>query len=114
MGEGLRESRKEPSPPDALSNRQAHPLPARLSLSRDVEILRETEGLGIVDRVGGPDAGADDSIQKPLGLAELEARLRVALRRRSTWRDVSYHYCPLSFDTVSRSIAVEDSALDFT
>ncbi len=35
------------------------------------------------DRVGGLDSGADDYIVKPFQLAELLARIRVALRRKS-------------------------------
>jgi two-component system KDP operon response regulator KdpE len=34
-------------------------------------------------KVTALDAGADDYVTKPFGMAELEARLRVALRRRS-------------------------------
>jgi two-component system KDP operon response regulator KdpE len=35
-------------------------------------------------KVAALDIGADDYVTKPFGMAELEARLRVALRRRST------------------------------
>ena len=35
-------------------------------------------------KVSALDAGADDYVTKPFGMAELEARLRVALRRRSS------------------------------
>jgi two-component system KDP operon response regulator KdpE len=34
-------------------------------------------------KVGALDAGADDYVTKPFGMAELQARIRVALRRRS-------------------------------
>jgi DNA-binding response OmpR family regulator len=44
---------------------------------------------GEVDRVVGLDAGADDYVSKPFGLAELLARLRAVLRR--TARRVDGH-----------------------
>ena len=35
------------------------------------------------DKVDALDAGADDYLSKPFGIGELQARLRVALRRHS-------------------------------
>jgi two-component system KDP operon response regulator KdpE len=66
------------------------------------------------------DAGADDYVTKPFGMAELEARLRVALRRGpavpasdgsgSTVMDVG----PLHVDLVHHMAGVGDRPLDLT
>ena len=44
-------------------------------------VLILTARSGELDRVVGLDAGADDYLAKPFGLAELLARLRALLRR---------------------------------
>ncbi len=49
----------------------------------DVPVLILTARGGELDRVVGLDAGADDYLAKPFGLAELLARIRALLRRRS-------------------------------
>ena len=51
---------------------------------RDMPVLILTARDGVADRVAGLDAGADDYLVKPFGVAELLARMRVALRRRGT------------------------------
>lgn len=49
-------------------------------------VLLLTAKDSIEDRVGGLDAGADDYLIKPFSLDELQARLRVLLRRHGTER----------------------------
>src|SRR5699024_4567898 len=50
---------------------------------RDVPVLMLTARTDEVDFVVGLDAGADDYVGKPFRLAELLARVRALLRRRS-------------------------------
>ena len=61
-------------------------------------VLLLTARDGVEDRVRGLDSGADDYLVKPYALAELLARLRVLIRRRS--------------DQVSDVIAVGDLRVD--
>jgi DNA-binding response OmpR family regulator len=49
-----------------------------------VPIMMLTARGGELDRVVGLDAGADDYLAKPFGLAELHARVRALLRRSAT------------------------------
>src|SRR5262250_289055 len=53
--------------------------------------------LELPDRVMALDAGADDYLVKPFGLAELQARIRAVLRRMRPGGDVVRHG-PLSVD----------------
>ncbi len=46
-------------------------------------IMIVTARAGELDRVVGLDTGADDYLSKPFGLAELQARVRALLRRRT-------------------------------
>jgi len=57
---------------------------------------------GLEDKVQGLNLGADDYLAKPFELAELEARVKALLRRRSG-NEALVHRCgQLAFDTVSR------------
>ncbi len=53
------------------------------SAGNDTPVLMLTARDAVNDRVQGLDAGADDYLVKPFALAELLARLRALLRRRS-------------------------------
>ncbi len=53
------------------------------SAGDDTPVLMLTARDAVNDRVQGLDAGADDYLVKPFALAELLARLRALLRRRS-------------------------------
>ena len=52
----------------------------------NVPILLLTARDAVMDKVSGLDAGADDYITKPFAIEELLARIRVALKRKSTDR----------------------------
>jgi DNA-binding response OmpR family regulator len=62
---------------------------------------------GEVDRVRGLDAGADDYVVKPFHFAELSARLRSVLRRRSEQRQGSIRVGDLVIDSSRREVRVD-------
>ena len=51
--------------------------------NKDISVLVLTARDGIDDRVSGLDLGADDYMTKPFALEELEARIRLLLRRKT-------------------------------
>jgi DNA-binding response OmpR family regulator len=57
------------------------------------------------DRVMALDAGADDYLVKPFGLAELQARIRAVLRRVKPGSEVIRHG-PLTIDTRAQRVTV--------
>ncbi|MGH3274507.1 MAG: response regulator transcription factor [Streptosporangiaceae bacterium] len=76
--------------------------------------LRQRSGTAIIvitaygeetDRVTALDAGADDYLVKPLGLSELQARIRAVLRRTRPGGDVIRHG-GLTVDLRTRKVAV--------
>jgi DNA-binding response OmpR family regulator len=76
--------------------------------------LRERSSVAIIvvtafeeepDRVNALDAGADDYLVKPFGLAELQARIRAVLRRVNPGGEVISHG-PLTVDLRTRKVAV--------
>ena len=62
---------------------------------------------GEVDRVRGLDEGADDYVVKPFHFAELSARLRSVLRRRSEQRQGSIRVGDLVIDSSRREVRVD-------
>jgi len=88
----------------------------RLRSSGDATpVLMLTARDAIGDRVEGLDAGADDYMVKPFDLAELFARLR-ALLRRKTPSDVAeiLRFEDLSLDLMSRTAKRGDRAFPLT
>jgi two-component system, OmpR family, KDP operon response regulator KdpE len=69
-------------------------------------------------KVAALDEGADDFITKPFGMAELQARIRVALRHRA--RDAPgaepgrIDLGPLVVDMAGRAVTVDGRAVDLT
>jgi DNA-binding response OmpR family regulator len=65
------------------------------------------------DRVMALDAGADDYLVKPFGLAELQARIRAVLRRVRPGGDVVRHG-PLVVDIRTHRVTVSGSEVSLT
>ena len=65
------------------------------------------------DRVMALDAGADDYLVKPFGLAELQARIRAVLRRVRPGGDVVRHG-PLTVDIRTHRVTVSGSEVFLT
>ncbi|MBA2634907.1 MAG: response regulator transcription factor [Chloroflexi bacterium] len=69
------------------------------------------------DKVAALDAGADDYLIKPFGMAELHARLRASLRRTLGGNievDGRVRIGPLELDPVRRRVAVDDREVHLT
>jgi len=65
------------------------------------------------DRVVALDAGADDYLVKPFGLAELQARIRAVLRRVRPEGEVTRHG-PLTVDMRTRKVTVSGAEIALT
>lgn len=69
-----------------------------------------------IDKVEALDAGADDYLTKPFGLAELLARIRSALRRSSLIRDTGtvFRCHELTVDLTARSVMMGERRIQLT
>ncbi|HEX4473181.1 MAG TPA: response regulator transcription factor [Nocardioides sp.] len=67
-----------------------------------------------VDRVVGLDAGADDYLAKPFGLAELLARLRALLRRTTTRASGRVDGQSLEVDLAAHRVQVGEKEISLT
>jgi two-component system response regulator PrrA len=66
-------------------------------------------------RAAGLEAGADDYLVKPFGLAELVARVNAVLRRRGTEASLSLETItvdPLEMDITGRDASVNGAEVD--
>lgn len=69
-----------------------------------------------MDKITALDAGADDYLSKPFGIGELQARLRVALRRQSTRPegDAVYTFSGIQVDIPARRITRDGEEIHLT
>ena len=81
---------------------------------RDTRVLILSARSEVADKVKGLDLGANDYLSKPFHLAELEARIRSLTLRQFTQQDVLLSCGDLSFDTRSRTAAVNGQTLTLT
>ena len=66
------------------------------------------------ERVHGLDSGADDYLVNPISLNELEARVRALLRRSHNTDSPWLRRARLSFDTVSRTVTIDDVSVELS
>ena len=68
----------------------------------------------IADKVEGLDAGANDYMEKPFHLQELEARIRSLTRRKFVQKDVCLESGGIRFDTVKREAYAKGKPVPLT
>ncbi len=68
----------------------------------------------IADKVAGLDAGANDYMEKPFHLQELEARIRSLTRRKFVQKDIRLHCGDIQFDTRKREAYAKDTFVSLT
>lgn len=69
-----------------------------------------------IDKITALDAGADDYLSKPFGIGELQARLRVALRRQSTppEGETVWQFSGITVDIPARRITRDGEEIHLT
>lgn len=80
----------------------------------NVPILITTARDSLASKIAGLNAGADDYLTKPFELAELEARIRVLLRRRSVKTDSVISCGPLKVDRKQKVATVHGEPVDLS
>ncbi|GGF50729.1 DNA-binding response regulator [Azorhizobium oxalatiphilum] len=79
-----------------------------------VPVIILTANASLDGRVAGLDEGADDYLAKPFDVEELEARIRVQLRRSARRPDPVLTCGTLAFDTNTRQFQLQDAPLALT
>lgn len=89
-----------------------------LDLVRELKKLRKKEAVIIIsakdavdDKVAGLDLGADDYLAKPFHLAELHARIKSAIRRKSHDGDTAISWNNLKLSPEERTVLVDGTHL---
>ncbi|GAC1644558.1 MAG: response regulator transcription factor [Candidatus Dormibacteraceae bacterium] len=80
----------------------------------DTPILMLTARDGVDDRVAGLEAGADDSLVKPVALREVVARLRALTRRHVPNRKADLRAGKVLLDTGAHTLTVDGRKVDMT
>ncbi|SDY33881.1 response regulator [Citreimonas salinaria] len=79
-----------------------------------IPVLMLTAEFEVTARVEALDLGADDYLVKPFDLRELEARLRVLLRRETGWADNAMTLGDLSFDETGKAVRIGGKPVHMT
>ena len=88
----------------------------RIRQSSEVPVIMLTAKDEITDKVMGLDLGADDYITKPFAIEELLARIRVALKRKSTTTTATrtLHCSRLLLDLDKHLVTFNGESIDLT
>ena len=81
---------------------------------QDMPVLILTAIDTVTSRVRGLDLGADDYLVKPFEISELEARIRVQLRRRGGVAVSQISYGELSLDMTTHQFTLKGQELELT
>lgn len=86
-------------------------LNAQRARGGDTPVIVLTARSEVSDRVGALDMGADDYIPKPFDFAELEARCRAVLRRRTGTATNSKRFGNAEFDALAGTLRNGDKVM---
>jgi len=88
----------------------------RIRKTSDVPVILLTARDSVMDKVSGLDTGADDYITKPFDIEELLARIRAALRKKSTHTVSSQVlvHGELSLDTSAHTVSYAGKNIELT
>lgn len=84
------------------------------SLGKPTKVLILSARSGIGDKIGGLDEGASDYLTKPFHFEELEARIRVLLRRSFIQPSAALTRGGLRLDTSAKTARYGNEPLDLT
>lgn len=99
----------------ALPRMEGEEVLRRLRARDDnVPVLILTARDTLQGRINGLDGGADDYMAKPFDVAELEARIRVLLRRSANHKNPVLRCGNLAYDSNTRIFSVDQKVLALT
>ncbi len=81
---------------------------------RDFPVLILTARDRWQDKVEGLQCGADDYVTKPFHMEEILARANALLRRSAGWSQAALQCGPISLDTRTQTVTVQEQAVDLT
>ena len=91
---------------DVLKNLRKH--------DKETNVLILSARTSVEDKIAGFDIGANDYLTKPFHFAELQARVRSLLRRKTVQEDTVLCCGGVSFDTVSRTVQANGISVSLT
>ena len=86
----------------------------RLRRERSTPVIMLTARDSVIDKVSGLDSGADDYITKPFAIEELLARIRAALRKRTTAPEETLLTSLLAMNVDKHQVTVKDQPVELT